>query len=458
MTTRVHTWLVILATGCAVTGGVSPVAGAGVSKSAAPKPEGRIEIKFDPPSRRAPQVRDTVTALLLSDSPRIDGDLSEAAWKEASKILLRHDTATGKQAGVKTTAYVGHRNDVLYVGALCETAGSSHRRPMFDGRTRDRPVWLDDSLELLFDVNHDHMTFDAIVVNCAGAVADFRYSYERDLNWNAGVSAAAQVGKGSWSVEIAVSKKSFEDPGNAIWGFNVARRRAGMRGALSWNPVLGKVRDAGRMGHLSFERFPCYIRSASFGNLRKGENVARVEVVNQSGFALQMHGALAIGYGRRKPKKTRYKLALRPQRTELLGCPFNVCWPGECDVAFGIVDPETHKLRCAFTRRRVTAVEPLRLSAVKSVPSAVVLRVRLGLTLRELKGVTLLAALRRKAGASTLARARTDDITSRCATVKVLPRGLSAGSYEVRVTLADGRRVIASEKQAFRLSRTAKGE
>ena len=422
-------------------------AGAGAAPSG-------LQIAFQPPRQGRVQVRDTVTSLLLTEAPRIDGDLSDEVWREAAKIPLARDTATGKATSLKTTVWIGHRKNVLYVAANCETGGPGRRpQAMFDGKVRDRPVWHDDCIELLFDTNHDHRTFDAVVVNCMGAVADFRYMDGSDRRWNAPVTAAAQRRAGAWSVELAISPKSFSDPGNGIWGFNVLRRLAGSRSAISWNPAVGKVRDAGRFGHLSFEQDDCYIRSASFGTLRRGENMARVSVVNRQDVAMEVDGVLAIGQRGRKPKKTQYKLKLRPKRTEVLGFPFNVPRPATCSLALGIVDPKTRRLLCGFTRRGVTAVQPLQLEPVTSVTSAVVMRVRLGLPPREVTHAHLVAALRKQGGGVTLATARATTIKSRRATVTLAPTGLAPGVYEIRVTLAAGPRVMATTKHAFRVAR-----
>lgn len=175
-------------------------------------------------------------------APHIDGDLGDAAWRNARVIDTFHLTAGERMNPVKfpTTARVMFDETHLYVAFECvepDVAGLRSAAKRHD----DPDIEFDDRVEVFLDVGHDHRRYWELAVNPAGVQFDqaafYRYHQSRTCDFfpeqNLFWRAKTKVGTDRWTAEIAIDVTSLGltrlDEG-ATWGFNLARvRRPGIR-------------------------------------------------------------------------------------------------------------------------------------------------------------------------------------------------------------------------------------
>ena len=143
-----------------------------------------------------------VRAQALARAPRIDGHLNESAWDRApdvsafGRMNLKRDPAPG------TKAWLGYDQKHLYVAFRC----MEPRKKAFkhSAERRDDKVFLDDSVELMFEPDGDGKGRDYyhIAVNAAGVIFDGR-GFDKAVDLT-GLSAAARTGEGAWTAEVAI--------------------------------------------------------------------------------------------------------------------------------------------------------------------------------------------------------------------------------------------------------------
>ena len=128
-------------------------------------------------------------------------------------------------------------------------------------RVRDENVYMDDCVEIFFDVNLDRRSFHQIVVNSIGTIFDIYESGERDgdeetLQWNGDHRVAVRVEPTFWILEMEVPFRSLEVEVKRgdMWGFNAARVRIAHGGEFDqWVPTHGYSGRPERFGLLVFD-------------------------------------------------------------------------------------------------------------------------------------------------------------------------------------------------------------
>jgi len=430
---------------------------------------GLLGISFSKEEPTPGQPRRTLTARLFDAAPQMDDLLADPCWRQAARTEHFLDCATGKAPRLRTAAYVGHRDDVLYVKVVCEEPDAGMAAtPRYRKGGRDQPLWDDHSIELHFDTLHDHRNYDAIIVNSAGLVADFRQREKRDMTWGADLHAVAHIGQSTWSVAVAIPKRAFEDFQNGIWGFNIIRHRpdrptregragAGASHDCAWNPPVGQARGAAACGHLAFEQHACYIRAASLRTLRKGANELVLTVINRARVELDAKVVLGVTRrGRTRASKSFYKIALPPAEGRLLSLPFTVKAAGWNTLSVALLDSNDESLLGGITRRDIFAVEPV--SLVQPPKGVAGVSVRLGLGLKEMADMRLIATMRKRGSGFTMDRVEAKEIPSHTATVIVADDKLQLGEYELRVTLRRRGRSVGTARCFLNKTRVRKAK
>ncbi len=171
---------------------------------------------------------------------RVDGRLDEEAWRHALAIPLRYEAWPGENlpADVETTCLVTWDEHHLYVAFRAEDDPREVRAHLSD---RDR-AFRDDQVGFVVDPFDDARRGFAFLVNPLGVQSDcvvtdsgaggFRGNLTgapgEDWSWDAIWDAAARVGPGGWTAEIAVPLDSLRFPrteGVQTWGFTCFRSR-----------------------------------------------------------------------------------------------------------------------------------------------------------------------------------------------------------------------------------------
>ena len=204
-------------------------------------------------------------------APRLDGDLSDPAWRAAAgaeqgfAVADKFSIVGGLKPAQRATRVLATYDDEnLYVSFRCTDTDVVAKERARD----DAGVFDDDCVELFFGCgpedpsNYWHLAispanvrWDALVANRTAA------DPAANLEWD---SAAAQ-GEGYWATEIRIPFKAIRIPGSAqklsvapvgaTWRVNLARQDKPTNESSSWSPVKrGFTDDPAEFGRWYFPR------------------------------------------------------------------------------------------------------------------------------------------------------------------------------------------------------------
>ncbi|MFO8013535.1 MAG: sugar-binding protein [Phycisphaerae bacterium] len=158
-------------------------------------------------------------------APTVDGRLDDPAWAATRPVVLGTLESRG-QAAPRTEARLVHKDRVLYAGVrLAEPNVAGMKRSVTKA---DGPAYRDDSVELFLSPHPDGGYFQ-MIVSATGAIYD-RRGHGDPARWNAGATAAVEVGRDAWTLEVAVpmSALGVGEQMPRRWRANLYRnRRAG---------------------------------------------------------------------------------------------------------------------------------------------------------------------------------------------------------------------------------------
>jgi hypothetical protein len=187
--------------------------------------------------------------------PAIDGQLDDAAWKQAVALAgFVRPFGRGPEvvpAAAQTDALVTHSSNHLYLAIRCAEPDMRQLRVV---RTeRDSEVHLEDSLTLYFQPADIDAPFYRVSVNALGTLYDAR-SY--DVNWDGDFEVATSQGTDRWCAEIAVPVRSLGgasvQPGTR-WRFSIGRtREADEHEDSSWVVMKRGLHEIERLWTLEF--------------------------------------------------------------------------------------------------------------------------------------------------------------------------------------------------------------
>ncbi len=197
----------------------------------------------------------TLKAVRVSEPPRLDGRLDDAAWRdvEPATDFLQRDPDEGKPATERTELRIVFDASAIYVGVRLHDRDAAEivRRLSRRDDTADA-----DRFTISLDPHHDHLTGAKFTVSAAGSLADailFNDSYE-DGSWDAVWDAAVLVDESGWSAEMRIpfSQLRFPSSERDAWGIN-AERFIQRRNESAWLQLVRKTEsgNVSRMAHLA---------------------------------------------------------------------------------------------------------------------------------------------------------------------------------------------------------------
>ena len=155
----------------------------------------------------------------LVQQPEIDGIREESVWASCAQVRF-HRSRTGQVPKKQTTAWVGYREEGLYVFVQCEDNAIdkiANRITDHDGN-----VWEDDCIEVFW--GRDDEDICHVIVNSNGAIMD-EWSYQA-RSWTSHARAANVITDDGWTAEVFLPSASV-DYGPLFAGqsyrFNLAR-------------------------------------------------------------------------------------------------------------------------------------------------------------------------------------------------------------------------------------------
>lgn len=137
----------------------------------------------------------------------VDGDLSDAGWRDAAKIDQFYETspADNTPPKAKTTAWLAYDDKYFYIGIRCDDPDPSKiRAPYVE---RDAVIGTDDNIAVLIDTRNDKKTAMELRVNPRGIQGDAIYddtNNSEDFSPDFFYDTAAKIDNGGWSAEYRI--------------------------------------------------------------------------------------------------------------------------------------------------------------------------------------------------------------------------------------------------------------
>jgi len=151
----------------------------------------------------------------ISSPIRIDGDLTDPGWQEATVVETFYEIMPGDNVTppVRTTARIGYDDRFFYASFWCEEPDVRKiRAPYVD---RDGITDQQDYVGILLDVENQHRAAIDFWIGPQGIQADsvfnegsFNEDFGPDYFWN----SAGRIDASSWSVEVAIPLSSLRYP------------------------------------------------------------------------------------------------------------------------------------------------------------------------------------------------------------------------------------------------------
>lgn len=188
----------------------------------------------------------SIPARRTTASIKVDGEIDEAAWKEAVPatdfVEWRPTPGVPENAASKTIVYLLYDNTSVYIGGFCyERTKDSISRELIG---RDK-VGVNDFIGVIFDTYNDKINGFGFYVTPYGEQFDAKYSSTNgeDDSWNGVWDSQSKIHENGWSFEMRIpySALRFVSRENQTWGLNITRRRNKTGQQYTWNPIDPKI-------------------------------------------------------------------------------------------------------------------------------------------------------------------------------------------------------------------------
>lgn len=171
----------------------------------------------------------SIQAVRASESPRLDGRLTEPVWLTAPPVsnLTQREPDEGAPAIENTEVRFAYDDDALYIGARMFSRDPSAIRALVTRRDREGSS---EQIVISLDTYRDRRTAYTFSVTPAGVRMDYYHSTDsesdRDFDWNPVWEAATEIDSLGWSAELRIPFNQLRfSPGELQeWGVNVVRR------------------------------------------------------------------------------------------------------------------------------------------------------------------------------------------------------------------------------------------
>jgi hypothetical protein len=200
-------------------------------------------------SPAAAQNGSTHAATRIAGVIRLDGDLTDPAWREAGVIsdFVQREPSEGSPPTHRTEARVVYDDVALYVGVRAFDSEPGRILAFLTRRDSDS---ASDWIRVLIDSYHDRRTAYEFVVNPAGVKRDKYYFNDNnnDESWDAVWDVAVQRDPEGWTAEFRIpySQLRFSSAADAPLGFAIVREVPRLPETSTW-PLLPR----GASGYVS---------------------------------------------------------------------------------------------------------------------------------------------------------------------------------------------------------------
>lgn len=202
------------------------------------------------------RVMRSANGLITSDPPTIDGDPSDACWRDCTTVTKLH---AGYDVPVEGTTEFSFACDAdnLYLSAVCFDPEMVNIAASIE--ERDGSVYGEDCVGYFFQPDPDETTVYQIYVNPLGTIFDQRITFDEtmwytaDREWDGEYDVATQRTDDRWSVEVRIPLEQIGGDIEAFpaWKANFRRKQARTSATGDWQVPIDY--DPGTFGELSFE-------------------------------------------------------------------------------------------------------------------------------------------------------------------------------------------------------------
>ncbi|MCH3883002.1 MULTISPECIES: DUF5916 domain-containing protein [Tenacibaculum] len=185
--------------------------------------------------------RKKIDATRISNSPKIDGDLNDNAWKNApianNFIMMRPTNGDAEPASHKTEVKLVYDDNAIYVSAKMLAPDPSKIPAEFNNRDN---IGNADFFMLMVNPNDDGQNPTMFIVTASGVQVDSKVSNgNEDYNWNAVWESAHKITDTGWVVEIKIPYRAlrFANEDVQSWGINFHREVRNLNARFTWNHI-----------------------------------------------------------------------------------------------------------------------------------------------------------------------------------------------------------------------------
>ena len=155
--------------------------------------------------------RKVVAVKKCAAAPRIDGLLTDQAWRAADTMVDFAKWGDSALSRLKTVGRLVHDGRDLYLALECYQDTSTLK---VDAAPRDGSTWKDDSVEIFLNPGLSEFPYVQFIVNAKGAFFDqwgkhADQTYSERLEANFGCAFATVVEKDRWTAEIRLPLAEF---------------------------------------------------------------------------------------------------------------------------------------------------------------------------------------------------------------------------------------------------------
>ena len=243
-------------------------------------------------------------AAIRTNSPiKIDGDITEEAWKKGAFITnlveMRPSFGTIENTSNKTELYILYDDNAIYFGGILYEAKPDSISTELAGRDA---IGINDFVGIVFDTYQDKINGLGFYVTPLGEQFDVKYAIgngNEDLSWNAVYFTAAKITSQGWSFEMQIPYSAIRFSKKAVqnWGMNIIRRRSKSGKQFSWSPVnpanFGFMNQAGTLTDIADIKPPLRLSFSPYLSTYLTHNPYAPE----QEWAASLNGGMDVKYG-----------------------------------------------------------------------------------------------------------------------------------------------------------------
>jgi len=231
-----------------------------------------------PSSELQAQTSSNYTIPRVTAAPRIDGQIDQGEWSQATRISVNIETNPNNNvpAEVEAEALLMEDGEVLYVAFIALDPEPDQIRAFY--RDRDS-MWNDDYVAIILDTFNDERRAFEFFSNPFGVQADAiqdDINDEEDASWNAVWDSAGQINEDGYIVEMAIPVKQLRftpSEFNQTWGIDLVRNY----------PRDRRTRIANNPQDRNISCYICQISKADgFANLTRSRNLEVIPTLTSS--------------------------------------------------------------------------------------------------------------------------------------------------------------------------------